>query len=60
VHNLTQKLFLIIAFQAIIQRSDLRNDLKRHFQIINVHLLADTQCLKRTFHLISTILPPNP
>ena len=57
VDNLAQKVFLILALQTIIQCSDLRDNLKRHFQIFNVHLLTHGQGLKRSPNLIAAILP---
>ncbi|MBK9750734.1 MAG: hypothetical protein IPO91_28780 [Chloroflexi bacterium] len=36
---MAQEFFLILTLQAIIQRSNPSDNLQRHFQVINVHLL---------------------
>jgi hypothetical protein len=54
---MAQELSLILTLQAIVQGFNPRDNLKRHFRIINMHLMTDRQRFKRAAHMRASVSP---
>ncbi|MCC6615215.1 MAG: hypothetical protein IT320_17200 [Anaerolineae bacterium] len=59
-NNLTQQLFLIAALQAIIQRSNPRDNFQRQVEVIDMNLLLLLHGFERSSYGLPTILPFRP